>query len=380
MVFLFAVKMQEEYRMDRMKVAQFLKKRKVIGGCLAVVAAGIITAAGLYGQFAQLPEVPEIVDPILETSLEEEDTPLASAPKVTVKTTRTTKTTKKNVKLKKKATRTYIKNLGTQTKRNSKTVKRGTTTIKTDTTVQTNTSEKYTNKSIKKVVTTKVTTTVKTTTTVQQAVTATKAAAVTVATPATTSGTVVTTSTGSGTKTVTASTTKTITANASNTITTNVAGSSGPTEVSIRDVAPAMDEAVLRAFEKLRFRVIIDPTVSYSGRFVAKTRSITLKKWDTTVYHELGHFIAFVAGNVDKTSDFEAIYKKELSSFPGVYKAYASQNASEFFGECTRLYITEKSSLKSHCPQTVTAIEQAIRKLTDVQIQAADRAITIAGG
>jgi len=366
--------------MDRMKVAQFLKKRKVIGGCLAVVAAGIITAAGLYGQFAQLPEVPEIVDPILETSLEEEDTPLASAPKVTVKTTRTTKTTKKNVKLKKKATRTYTKNLGTKTKRNTQTVKRGTTTIKKDTTVATNTKERYTKKSIKKVVTTQVTTTVKTTTTVQKAVTATKAAVVTASTPASTSGTVVTASTGSGTKTIVTNATKTVTATVSDPVTTNVAGTSTPTEVSIRDVAPAMDEAVLRAFEKLRFRVIIDPSVSYSGRFVAKTRSITLKKWDTTIYHELGHFIAFVAGNADKTSAFEAIYRKELDDFPGIYKAYASQNASEFFGECTRLYITEKSSLKSRCPQTVTAIEQAIRKLTDAQIQMADRAIMIAGG
>lgn len=377
--------------MGGIKAALLINRKKIRTGCLALLAAGAVAAAGIYGQFTQLPELPEIVDPILETNLEEEETPLAGAPKVTIKTTRTTKTTKKTVKLKKKAARTYTKDLGSKTKRTTKTVKRGTTTIKTDTAVLTNVKEKYTKKSIKKVVTTKVTTTVKTTTTVQQT-SVSVPAVVTIAKADSGNGTFVTTTrstggtgTASGTtapKTVTVSSVNTGSgsANSGNTITSNVTTGSGVTEVNIRDIAPQMDEIVLKAFEMLRFKVILDPTVSYSGRFVAKTRSITLKKWDSTIYHELGHFIAFVAGNVDRSADFDAVFKKEVSSFPGIYKAYASQNASEYFGECTRLYITEKSSLKSRCPQTVAAIEQAIRKITTAQIRMADRAITYAGG
>ncbi len=29
------------------------------------------------------------------------------------------------------------------------------------------------------------------------------------------------------------------------------------------------------------------------------------------LYHELGHFLAFIAGNVDKTSGFQSIYTAE---------------------------------------------------------------------
>lgn len=32
---------------------------------------------------------------------------------------------------------------------------------------------------------------------------------------------------------------------------------------------------------------------------------ITLKQADETVYHELGHFLAFVAGNIDTSAAFQ---------------------------------------------------------------------------
>ena len=63
-----------------------------------------------------------------------------------------------------------------------------------------------------------------------------------------------------------------------------------------------MDSRVLNAFTKLGFTVKVDSSVSYSGHFDARTRTITMKQMDDTIYHELGHFLAFMAGNMDTGS------------------------------------------------------------------------------
>ena len=143
--------------MKREKMMEILRNRKVVAGVFAVVAVALLATFSLRTP-KNIPELPSYEDPILILTAEEEETPLASAPKVTTKTTQSTKTNKKNVTLKSASTRSYTNNLGTKTTKNSKTVKNGNTTVKTDTTVATNTVEKYTKKSKIKVVTTKVTT------------------------------------------------------------------------------------------------------------------------------------------------------------------------------------------------------------------------------
>lgn len=80
---------------------------------------------------------------------------------------------------------------------------------------------------------------------------------------------------------------------------------------NIASIAPKMDSRVLKAYKKLGFTVTIDPSVNYGGCFNAHSRSIILRFEDETIYHELGHFLAFVAGNVDRTSDFAAVYNSE---------------------------------------------------------------------
>lgn len=67
-----------------------------------------------------------------------------------------------------------------------------------------------------------------------------------------------------------------------------------------------MDSKVLNAYKKMGFTVTVDPGVSYAGYFDARTRSITLQNADDTIYHELGHYLAFIAGNVDKSSSFRS--------------------------------------------------------------------------
>lgn len=65
-----------------------------MAGCLAAV---IVLAGGFnVWQSSQVPEFPDFTDPVMETTITEDDTPLASKPKVTTKTTSNTKTTRKS--------------------------------------------------------------------------------------------------------------------------------------------------------------------------------------------------------------------------------------------------------------------------------------------
>ena len=281
-------------------------------------------------QDSQVSELPNYTDPVVEQTIEDDDTPLASQPKVTTKTTKRSKTTKKNIKLKAAATKTYTKKLPTTKKTTNKTTKKNqTTTIKTTTTVQTDTSRKYTKKSKNVVQTQKVTTTVQTTTTVVAA----------------------------ASTTVNATTAGSTTAKKEKYTVSNVAS-----------IAPQMDSRVLNAFTKMGFTVIVDPSVSYAGYFDGRSRTITLKVEDDTIYHELGHYLAFIAGNVDKNAAFASVYNSEKSKFTGVRKAYATQNASEYFAESVLEYTENPSVLKAQRPQTYEAITNALSKVTDAQV------------
>lgn len=305
-------------------------KKKIAAGCIA--AAALITAGSfaMVWQDSQVPELPNYTDPVVEQTIEDDDTPLASQPKVTTKTTKSSKTTKKNIKLKAAATKTYTKKLPTTKKTTNKTTKKNqTTTIKTTTIVQTDTSRKYTKKSKNVVQTQKVTTTVQTTTTVVAA----------------------------ASTTVNATTAGSTTAKKEKYTVSNVAS-----------IAPQMDSRVLNAFTKMGFTVIVDPSVSYAGYFDGRSRTITLKVEDDTIYHELGHYLAFIAGNVDKNAAFASVYNSEKSKFTGVRKAYATQNASEYFAESVLEYTENPSVLKAQRPQTYEAITNALSKVTDAQV------------
>lgn len=309
-----------------------------------------MAAVVLFGSIAMyspatVSELPVYVDPIMEVSIEDEETPLAAKPKVTTKKTTKTKTSKKNVKIKKAAKKTYTKKLKTTKKTSTKTSKKNsstaTTTVKKKTTVTTARTEKYKKKSKKKLVTTKVTTTVVTTTTVTPKATTKKT-----------------------TKTSTAS--RPVATSVSNTTT----ATKGKYEISIDKVAPKMTSKVRDAYKKMGWEVIVDSTVSYAGYCDANTGNITLKKEDDTIYHELGHFIAFVAGNVDKKTDFINVYKAEKDKFTGTNEAYATQSASEYFAESVKDYVIRPAVLMKERPKTYVAVVNALNKITDAQVNA----------
>lgn len=285
------------------------KSRKLRTGVAVAALAVVIGSVGVY-EFAQVPELPVYTaDPVIEVTIEEDEVPLAAKSTTTTKTSKSTST--KTTKLSKKSKKTYSKSLGTTTKTSTKTTKSTTKTVKKQTTVKTSKKENYyKNKNYKKVTTTKVTT-VKTTTT-----TTTKA----------------------------------------------------KYEVSVDKLAPKMDETIRKAFTTLGFKVYIDNSVNYSGYFDAKNRTITLKAEDDTIYHELGHFLAFISGNTDTTASFKSIYSAEKSKYTGTNKSYVIQNSSEYFAESVKDYILSEASLKSSRPQTYAAITTAMSKVTTAQV------------
>mgnify|MGYP004532056643 FL=1 len=313
------------------KLTEWLMNKKVVSGCAAIVLAAVIGGVSLFSGSGNVPEFPSYTDPIMEASIQEEETPLASQPKVTVKTTSRTKTTRKTVRLKKASKKSYTKKLKPRTKVRNSTKASGNITVATKTTVVTNATEKYTKKSKKKLVTSKITTTVQTTTT-QQITVAGENAASTAASGA-----------------------------------TSVKNQTRH-EVNVASVADKMDNRVLAAFQQLGFKIFVDPSVNYSGYFAAKTRTIIMKEDDNSIYHELGHFLAFIAGNIDKTANFQSIFAAEKGNVTSFNKAYVTQNASEYFAESVKDYILNPASLKSSRPQTYAAVQNALNQITDTQI------------
>lgn len=307
------------------KITELLKKKRVAAGLTAIVLAVAVGSVSVVQQKSQIPELPVYTDPEMETNIEEEETPLADKP--VVKTTTSKKTTTKKVKMKKAAAKTYTKELPATSTTSKKTAQTSSASVVTKTTVVKKIEEKYTKKSKVKVVTTVATTTVTTTTTPKAG-----------------------TSTG---------------VNSATTVNNN-SGVTGTVEVG--QLAPKEDSRVLTAYRTLGFKVNVDPSVSYSGYFNARNRQITLKKVNETIYHELGHFIAFIAGNVDTTSEFKTIYNQEKSLYTAYNKAYVTQNSSEYFAESAKEYVLNPGALKAARPKTYEAVRSAVESITDERI------------
>lgn len=310
------------------KIAEILKNKKIAAGCTAAALALIIGSVAVV-QDSKVPEFPVYTDPIMEVTLEEEETPLASAP--TVKTTTKKNTSTKKVTMKSASKKTYTKQLPTTKKTTTATSNTAKAVVETETTVAKAVTEKYTKKSKVKTVTTVTTTTVTTTTTEKAPV-----------------------------------------ASSSNNNTSSSASTAKPQNgkysAQITQIAPMMDSRVLSAYNKLEFTVDVDSSVSYAGYFDAATRKIILKQADDTIYHELGHFVSFITGNTDKSAAFQSVYSQEKSKFTGINKAYATQNSSEYFAESMKDYILQPAALKSSRPLTYQAIADALNKITDAQV------------
>lgn len=307
--------------MKNQKMKETLRQISKKAGAL-VLATAIVLGGGTYVYNQQNP-VPELVTYVDEDSvvqIQEDETPLAS-PQVT-KSTKTTKSTKK-IPLKSASSRTYTQKGKTTTKKKTTKTKSAKKTVTTTTVTVTSITNKYKKGSkIKTQVTTVKTTITKTTVT----------------------------------NTAAPTTTRPITPVTNGT-------------VAVTQIAPAADKRVLNAFQKLGFQMVIQSGVPYSGLCDAQTRTITLKQADADVaYHELGHFLAFIAGNVDRSSAFQQIFQNEKSKYTAYDKGYALQNSAEYFAQSFRDYTENPAALKASRPQTYAAIQQALSRVTDAQV------------
>lgn len=322
-----------------------MKRNKLVRfGGIALAAAVLVTGTWYTGQETDDLSIPQIVE-YVDTEdgsivIPEEEVPLATKP--TVKVKKTTKRKVKKSRLKKKAKKTAK---STKRSKKSKTVKKENSKKKvaTATTVLTTVVSATKKNSKVKTVTTTVETTVKTTTTNKPKKSSSEAAA------------------------------------SANTVTANTAASAAQStssdemqivsNVTVRSMAPRADANVLNAFENLEFKIEINPTSSYSGYFSVKAHNIILKKSSgDTIYHELGHFVGWLAGNVDTSSEFVAIYNKEKSALQSANYQYLTKSSAEYFAESYKDYVLSPQNLQSSRPQTYEFVKNAVSRITDARV------------
>ena len=322
-----------------------MKRNKLVRfGGIALAAAVLVTGTWYTGQETDDLSIPQMVE-YVDTEdgsivIPEEEVPLATKP--TVKVKKTTRRKVKKSRLKKKAKKTAK---STKRSKKSKTVKKENSKKKvaTATTVLTTVVSATKKNSKVKTVTTTVETTVKTTTTNKPKRSSSEAAA------------------------------------SANTVTANTAASAAQStssdemqivsNVTVRSMAPRADANVLNAFENLEFKIEINPTSSYSGYFSVKAHNIILKKSSgDTIYHELGHFVGWLAGNVDTSSEFVAIYNKEKSALQSANYQYLTKSSAEYFAESYKYYVLSPQNLQSSRPQTYEFIKNAVSRITDARV------------
>lgn len=314
--------------MKKERIRQLFGKSVVKAGTM-MLAAAVVLGSGMWYEQRKIavPELVSYVDMEDHIQVIEEDVPLAGT-KVT-KSVKTTNSTKK-VKMSKKSKKTYNKKGATKKKTTTKKTSTSKATTTTKTEKATTVTEKFKKGSNIKTQLTTVKTTV-TKTVVEKQTEAKK-------------------QTESKKKT----TEKTSSA--------EVQTKPGTYQAAV--LAPKADRRLLEAYEKLGFKVTVTPNVPYSGYFNARDQLITLRKVDSTIYHELGHFLGFIAGNMDESEEFKAVFNNEKSKYTGRNKTYILSNSAEYFAESYLNYVENPAALKAERPQTFAAIEAALNKVT----------------
>lgn len=124
--------------------------------------------------------------------------------------------------------------------------------------------------------------------------------------------------------------------------------------------APYADPSLWNAFEKLGFHLIFDSKLDCNGIFSPQKQAITLKYPGQTIYHELGHFLAFLAVNTDYTDEWNDIYKKEKRFVTCDNKEYVTKDPQEYFAESYEDYALNTSLLRKNRPMTFAYISKCI--------------------
>ena len=356
--------------------------------CIALafmILAGSVGLPDLPGMNSRTGDIPDLVlnvdpDDGLVT-IEGDTVPLASKPVVKKKTT--TKKYKKKVKLPKKATKTK-KSTKRSTKKLSNTKVSGSKKVVTKTTIQTTEKTQLKKKSNIKTISTTVKTTVVTTTSKLSAADAKAAAAASAssakASAASVSAASAPSAASAAANTASAAATSYSTGAAAVSAAAapaakaaqKAAASAAPGEISLRSSAPKAHANVIRAFEILNFKATYDPSSSLAGRFAAAEQSITIKSYSVdTLYHEIGHFVAFVSGNKDRSPEWNGIYNSERSKYvnTGRNTSYVTGSAIEYFAESYRDLVVKPNELQKERPQTYEYLCNAVAVITEARAQ-----------
>ena len=90
-----------------------------------------------------------------------------------------------------------------------------------------------------------------------------------------------------------------------------------------------------------------------------------------TIYHELGHFLSFIAGHVDNSAEYKAIYNSEKARYRKAFmdSRYAVSSSAEYFAESYMEYVLEPGKLKSAVPKTYAAIQSSLKKITPERLE-----------
>ena len=121
------------------------------------------------------------------------------------------------------------------------------------------------------------------------------------------------------------------------------------------------EKFIANAFEKLHFRLIYDSKAETTGLTDCKDQSITMKYQSDAIYHELGHFLAFITGNADYTSEWQNIYCAEKSKYTKFNKGYVCSNQYEYFAESYKEYILDRATLRARRPRTYKYIVNTVK-------------------
>lgn len=150
-------------------------------------------------------------------------------------------------------------------------------------------------------------------------------------------------------------------------------------EVSVSKIANRTQLNVKNALKALGFSIVVDPQSSNSCD--GTIRAIILSEnSDSYVYHELGHFLAYVSGNADKSSDFISIYNTEKGKYTGAQNRVA--NVSEYFAQSYEEYTKSTATanaLRRERPLTYNYIKNCISNLSKLMKDASFTQMNLAG-
>jgi hypothetical protein len=164
-------------------------------------------------------------------------------------------------------------------------------------------------------------------------------------------------------------TTTTAKPEATTTTATATATSTSSSSSGISTLKSSVHSALINAFDKLEFKIVINPNSKYLGYFSTSKHSLEMRSVSVSTFrHEMGHFLDVLKNMPSRSSQFAGIYSREKSKYTGTNAAYITKNAQEYFAQSYRNYLENASKLKSERPETYAFIKAKVWSITSTDI------------